>query len=216
MKTWPAILLLSAVALLLVGCDNRAAEKEQLRALFANIDNCYNNADGVGVIDLYTQSTFEYYDTLVPVILDGPRDRVERLPPGYQQEVLLARLKGTREELQGLSGRRYLAHATSRGWYALEPSRRRVDTIGGIDFVSGQEAWGQVYTDGQPTGLRICFRYEDGAWRIDEPASWERSAAAWEDQARQRGMELRPYVASTIEQGLGITLAEAVWDPMPE
>ena len=207
--------MLALLGFFTAGCENRAAEKEQLRALFANIDNCYNNNDGVSIIDLYTEGTFKYYDTLVPVILDGSRETIERLPPAYQQEVLLARLKGSRQELQGLSGRRYLAHATSRGWYALDPSRRRVDTIGGIDFVSDGEAWGEVYTDGQATGLRICFRHENGAWRIDEPASWDRSAKAWEEQARQRGTPVEQYVASTVEQSLGVTLAEAVWEPMP-
>ena len=65
------VVVLGLLALVCSGCDENAAKKEELRALFANIDNCYNTSDGVGVLDLYTQSTFTYYDTLMPIILDG-------------------------------------------------------------------------------------------------------------------------------------------------
>lgn len=207
------LLFLLVAAVALWGCDQYAAEKEQLRALYASLDNSSNTGDGVGIIGLYTESTFAFYDRLVPLILDGSEEEVRRLPPHYQQEVLLARLNGTREELAGLSGRRYFAHAASKGWYAIPRESRMEDTLGGFDFRSAEEAWAQVYANGEATGVRMCFRREEGVWKIDEPRSWEASAESWRAKAEAAGLSVEDFVVRSVWCEGG-EVSASVWGPM--
>lgn len=207
--------MLAALALLLQGCDDNAATKEELRALFANSDTCCNTSDGVGIVDLYTQSTFEYYDRLLPVMLDGTRDEVKNLPPGYQYEVVLARLKSTRAEIQALDGRRYLATATSKGWYVIPTEYRTDDTLGDFQFLGEDEAWASIYTEGEDTGLSLCFRREEGVWKIDEPRSLDASLRAWQDEASREGKTLQDYIEFLASWDQAEDVPDTIWDPMP-
>lgn len=216
MRRLATVVMIGLGALLLCGCDDRAEDKEALRALFANVDTCYNSSDGVGVLALYTQSTFEYYDRLLPIILDGSREAVKELPPGYQYEVVLARLKSTRAQLAGLSGRQYMSMATRSGWYVIPPEYRTNDTLGDFQFLGQDEAWASIYTEGEKTGLSLCFRREDGVWKVDEPRSWDSSLRAWQDEATREGMTLEQYIKFMAAWDQASDVPDSIWDPMPQ
>lgn len=208
------LLLLGLVSLVGVGCDQRAADKEELQGIFATLDNCCNNSDGVGMLGLYSQSTFEQYEALLPIILDGTRDQISELPAPYQYEVLMARLKGSRAALGGLTGRQYVAHATTAGWYSIPRGLRTTDTLGGFEFASDGTAWAGIYTNGQRTGLRMCFVREDGVWKIDEPRQHEASSQAWRATALEKGMTLEEFVIQALSVDENRPIPEGIWDPM--
>lgn len=210
-----ALLVLGLCCLLVGGCDQHASEKEELQALFSTLDNCCNNSDGVGIIGLYSQSTFDRYESLLPIILDGSREQIAALPAPSQYEVLMARLKGTRAELEGLTGRRYVAHAASSGWYAIPADMRTVDVLGAFEFVSADEVWAGIYTNGERTGLRICFVREEGQWTIDEPRAFDASSQAWRATALAHGMTVEEYVLQALSVDENRPIPARIWDPMP-
>lgn len=208
------LLLLGLFCLVGGGCDRHASDKEELQALFATLDNCCNNSDGVGMLGLYSQSTFDQYETLLPIILDGSREQIAQLPAPYQYEVLMARLKGSRTGLGGLTGRQYVAHATSAGWYAIPRGLRTTDTLGAFEFGTDGIAWAGIYTNGQRTGLRMCFVREDGVWKIDEPRQHEASSQAWRATALEKGMTLEEYVIQALSVDENRPISDEIWGPM--
>ena len=220
MRRLATVVMIGLGALLLCGCDDRAEDKEALRALFANVDTCYNSSDGVGVLALYTQSTFEYYDRLLPIILDGSREAVKELPPGYQYEVVLARLKSTRAQLAGLSGRQYMSMATRSGWYVIPPEYRTNDTLGDFQFLGQDEAWASIYTEGEKTGLSLCFRREDGVWKVDASAVdlYAQDTPKHAVQGFVRALERKRYdvvlryVPESHREGLDAAKLKAAWE----
>jgi len=202
------------VCLLAGGCDQRASDKEELQGIFATLDNCCNNSDGVGMLGLYSQSTFDQYEALLPIILDGTPEQIAELPAPYQYEVLMARLKSSRGALGGLTGRQYVAHATTAGWYSIPRGLRTTDTLGGFEFGPDGTAWAGIYTNGQRTGLRMCFVREDGVWKIDEPRQHEASSQAWRATALEKGMTLEEFVLQALSVDENRPIAEGIWEPM--
>lgn len=210
---WAATGALAAAAAL-SGCDRRAGDREDLKAVYATMDSGYNASSPAGILDLYTPETFAYYDGLVGIILDGDAARIGELPAPYQYEVLLARLKGSRAEFEGLTGRQYFAHATASGWYAIPRAQRTSGTLGGFEFIDASEAWAQVYTNGDPTGIRFCFIRTEGVWRIDEPRSWRASHEAWARRAAAQGITLEELIVRTLASDAGSDVPGTIWEPM--
>jgi hypothetical protein len=216
MNTRHGLALVSLLFLILTGCDARSDDRKEMRAVFARLNECNRAADGDGIVDVFTKSSFARNEELVKLGLDGTASQVKALPPNDMMEVLRMRLRSTRPELARLDGRGYVRYATSNGWYVRPPAELSDETLTGFTFTKdAREARAQVVSDGKKVPTRIHFIVEDNAWRYDEPEAmgeFDRDMHKW---ARQERMSIEELVLSLLEDELGKEIPSTVWDPMP-
>jgi hypothetical protein len=150
---------------------------------------------------------------VIKVALDGTKEEVQALGPTQRLEVLLIRLMAKRKDVERLDGREYCEFATSRGWYVTPPLEQTNDTLKKIT-VRGNNASGQLYSDGQKTGLTMRFVKQGGKWRFDEPdavAQWDRT---WQQAASLEGASVTKLILEELEVRTGKEVTDAIWKPM--
>jgi hypothetical protein len=200
----------------LIGCDDKAADKEDIRAVWQQLDTCNNAADGNGVVAVFTESSFAANVKLMKVGLDGTPAQVKALPAFDRMEVLRMRLLSNRAEISKLDGRGYVRFATSKGWYVMPSEDRTKDTLPKITFSkSGTEAWANIVSEGKRTGMRLHFVKEGGQWKYDEPEAMVEYSRLLADEARAAGVSENDFIIDVLEEELGRKIPASIWDPMP-
>lgn len=216
MRPAPALATLGlALCLMAGGCDRHAADRAELASMVADLSRAGAAPDARFLTASFTPETIERYDALIPVILDAPREQIERLPPALQRLVLLARLESTRTDLAELDGTTLLARAITSGWWILAPAHQITLSIGDLEFPSADGAWATILADARPTGVRLHFLRFGGPWRIDEPATVRAMSDAWFDDARDRRVGWSQYILDRVAEAHAGPAPESLWDPMP-
>lgn len=208
-------LFLACSLLFLTACDNHARDKRDIADVYGDIERCNNAKDGKTVVELLTSDTFRRYERLIKLGLDGSPDEVKALPPNDKFEVLLMRLMASREDISKLDGRGYVIFATSKGWYITPPSERSVDFVTKIKISSsGNDAHGQLVSDGYRTDVRLHFVKEGGSWRFDETAA----VADYDDAIRRHcsaeRISVDKFVFDWLEEQTGKPVPNSIWHPM--
>lgn len=210
---------LSSIVLLLLlvltGCDARSADKEEIRAVFQQLEDCNQAADGKNVLAVFTKSSFDHNEQLLKMGLDGTPEQVRALPPADMEEVLRMRLRATREELEKLDGRQYAEFGTGRGWYRRPSSSLSEQRLTKFTFTpDGREARAQVIADGVRTDTRIHFILEDGAWRYDEALAMREFDRDYRAAARDEGLKVHQFILNNLEDETGKEVPDSVWQPL--
>jgi hypothetical protein len=210
-----AALLLTLLLLPLVGCDAHASDKEEISAVFQQLDDCNRASDGKNVVEVFTKSSFEHNEQMLKAGLDGTPEQVRALPPTDMLEVLRMRLLATREELEKLDGRGYVRFATGKGWYASAAAELPDQRLTRFKFsADGREAHAQAVFRGDRTGTRIHFIHEDGAWRYDEALAMREFDRGYRAAAHDEGMKLDQFILSELENETGKEVPNTIWQPM--
>ena len=208
-----AALFLFLVLLLVPACDEFAEDKEEIKTVFDNV-NLYNNTkNGKAILECFTEESFAAYEPTIRVALDGTKEEVLALGPTERLEALMIRLMAKRKEVEKLSGREYCEFATSRGWYVTPPLEQTSDTLKKIT-VRGNNASGQLYSDGQKTGLTMRFVKQGGNWRFDEPDAMAQWDQTWQQAASIEGASVTELILEELEARTGKEITDAIWKPM--
>src|SRR5262245_29571826 len=113
-----AAALMACATGLLAGCEQHTAEKGEIKRVFAASQDLKEQRDGEGLAEVYTAGSFERYDELIKLALDGDEKSVRALGPMDKIDVLRMRCRATRKELKGQDGRAFVEWACSGGWFA--------------------------------------------------------------------------------------------------
>ncbi len=212
----PLLAAVLTVLLSLAGCDARAADKEEISAIYDQLDQCNNNKDGTGVLTVFTKASFPRYEPLIKIALDGTPEQVRALPPTDRTEVLRMRLRATRAELAGLNGMEYTRFATGRGWYVSPDGGQVQSTLTRFRFnKTATEATAELVSDGERSGMRFRFIKEDDYWKYDEPFAIELYDRDLRRAARDEGVSEEQFILDLLEEEIGKEVPATVWEPMP-
>lgn len=180
---------------------------------YSDFTACNNESNGKAIVELYTSRTFEHYDVLLRFALDGTAQQVRALPPIDKCEVLRMRLLGSRSELARMNGRQYVEYATSKGWYVTPPEYRTPLTLRSFKF-GKDDATAELYDDGEATGVRLRFQFEDGRWKYDEHYSTPQWDALWRRAAREEGSSEDEFVVGELEFLYERDVPDSIWNPL--
>lgn len=208
-----SLVLLVFVMLFAGGCDPHAEDKRQIQKVSDDLDFYNNTRNGAQVVNLFTAETFEHYDRLIKLGLDGTPQQVRSLPPLDKMEVLRMRMRSTRSELSKMTGRQYAEYATSAGWYQTPPEDQVQIRLIRFRF-SGNNATAEAQLDRWKTGARMRFEKQDGVWKMDEPSSMAAWDAVYRDLAADEGMTVDEFLFEWLEDEIGRPVPESVWQPM--
>jgi hypothetical protein len=206
-------LLVLLGALLLVGCDRHAADKAQIRQTHASVNACNDNSDGAGMLPLMTEKSFAYYDRLRQIALDGAADKVRGLDPADRLEVLTVRARAKRADIAKLDGRGYVKFCTAQGFYATAPEDRGTSTLRSFKF-GNDTATAEMVEDEEPTGIRLRFVREEGAWKVDEEHNMTELSRFLERSAAKAGVSTDRICEMILEEKLDGEVPQSVWQPM--
>ncbi len=206
--------VMAAVTLALGGCEQRTQDKSDIKQVFTTYYDCNNGRDGAGLMDIFTDATFDRYGELVKLGLDGRPEQVRALTFMEKREVLTMRIKGRRADLEGMDGRRYVEHATSSGWYVLPEDQRSVDTLEDFRFEGESVARPMLVSDGEWTQIRPRFVKENGRWKLDEFSIAPALERLLRSQAKDLGMTAEEILIFELEEQFEKPLDDSIWQPM--
>lgn len=207
-----ACAVLAAVAL--AGCDE---EEAAIEAAFYDQQNAFNQSDGATAVASYTARSFVFYDNLLEHALTSEDDVVRRLAPAAQGELVMMRNRCDVKQLEAMSGRDWVQHATDEGWYTYEEDPDRPEyfyTIGRIDVASdGTTATAQVLIDGVPLERSLEYTFEDGRWKCEIDSE----IAQLSDELRAWAVDIRTPIRELILMWEGEDWGEVrpdIWKPL--
>jgi hypothetical protein len=181
-----------------------------------NIAAAQDSGDGAAILPLYTIQTFEHYDSLLKIGLDGTADQVRRLEPFDRMEVLRMRVKAKRSELAHLTGRQYVEFATSRKWYAQTDPDADDGELQNLQF--GIDcATAEIPIKELKTRVRFRFMKENGQWKYDEPTTFQEMDLVLRKLADSEGIAESELVIGILEDELQMEeIPDSAWQPMPK
>lgn len=188
-----------------------ADDTTDVQAAFSGYRAAILAGEGKTAIEYLSNSTFEYYDQMRSVALDGDRAAVQGLSLINQMQVLMLRLRVPMERLVSMTPRELVAHAVDAGWIgknsvlATQPGRVLVEKDLAVlhPLVNGQEA-AHVFR----------FYRESGRWRLDLISTIQQANAALQLAAKQAGIKDSEFILALLESALGQKIGPEAWDPL--
>ena len=86
--------------------------------------------------------------------------------------------------------------------------------LGDVAQLASGRASGLVLAVGLPSGFRVGFARERGAWRVDLPASLESAGRVVTQTARATGASEDAVIVSLIAAASGRPVGKQVWSPL--
>jgi hypothetical protein len=201
---------------LLPGCDARAADKEEIEQVYADLDRCNNSKNGAAALEIFTKESFAEYDRLLKIGLDGTAEEVKALGPVQQLEVMRMRVRAKRSDVAGKSGREYVEFATSRGWYVAPPEDHTMELLKKFRFAQDGSATAEVISDGDSTGVRLRFVKQEERWRFDEVYANKQWDAVLRRAAREEGLSEDELLLEILSDEVKQEIPDSVWQPMTD
>ena len=203
---WVCVLLASVVA----GCDQ--ANREEIRAVHATLEQAIVSRDGQTVAAMMAHPSVEYHDRLLSYAGLATRQQVKQSPAFERFLILILRQVMTKEEMAQLDGRRFVSKIVSEGWF--EPNfRRPVRTIADIQFTSSNVASAALVVDGIETELRYGFIKEDDRWMVDDTLVDQVYNRLIDEAASRAGVSEDRFIIQMVEAVTGERVSDSIWDP---
>ena len=112
------VMIATAIAMtlaFLAGCDPNAKHKEAIHAAWTTMKTGYTSPDGAAVAKMLTRDSLDHYGRICRHAMDMPEIELLKQPPTTMLEVLEARRKCTRKELEKLDGAGFVTLVVNRG-----------------------------------------------------------------------------------------------------
>lgn len=223
MRTRPTSLLATWLVLVstlcfATGCDPHAQDRADIRKVTDDLARAYRDGDGDAAVKLVTQESLDHYGKLVKLALDGKPDEVKKLPPNDKFEVLNLRARCTRKQLQGMGGAAYQKFVTKEGWWSSPDIESWTQNMIGLRIASdGLSATTPLFIDKRHrTDHTLRWQKVSGLWRFDELATRPFVDELVTDEAEFLGMSVDQLIISAIEEDIGKSVGDGIWNPMPK
>lgn len=185
------------------------SDRQAIRATMQEVDALTDASRGEEAAALMAPESFDYYERLRRIALDGAAREVHALPAVEQAEVLSMRNRMDRAQLDALDGRGWVVHAVNQGWWRDEESW----DVGRVR-VRGNSASGTAFIDGEETILTIHFVRVGDRWTVDQrqvDPEWESAIA---DAAAAEDKSVPEILVQWEEEETGRPVRKDIWDPM--
>jgi hypothetical protein len=206
---------LRAAAAMVLAVPAHAEEDEAVRAAFARWRAVTAARDGAAAAELVTERSRAYLSQLQDMALAAPRSTIETLPPADLLMVLRLRHEFTADELRPLSGGELIRISVEEAWSS--PKVLAPLTVGAVDL-AGEIASLWVERAGEPVPIRLLFRREQGAWKLDLVALARGSDAALAEtlvfRAARARVPMEEVLRWAIEDTSGHLVDKDLWAPL--
>lgn len=204
------------------GCEPKSADQKAIKSVWERHADANETSNGKAVVALSSKSTFEYYDRLLKLGLDGKPDQIKKLTPFEKAEIVLMRHRSTRAELRKLDGKGYIEYATSKGWYAFgnDPDDPLNHQLGKIKVGGdGASAWAEVFFfddkgKKRKSDYAIKFFKEGGLWKLDETSVHLMWSHEYTRYAKEFGKSEDEFIVWLEEFWSGQKVPDTIWQPM--
>ena len=188
-----------------------------VRDAFARYVAALEARDGATAAALVTADSLAHEERLRDLALTAPPATVAALPPADQLAVLRLRHEFTAEELRPLAGADLVRITVEEAWSSPKPLA--VLTVAGVD-AAGDRAALRVERAGEPVPLRLLFRREEGAWKLDLVELARGSDAALAEtlafRAQRAKVPVEEVLRWVIEDTSGYLVVKDLWVPLAQ
>ena len=204
-----------AVAGMLLAATTLAETVNSVPAAFDAYRAAVTARDGSAAVDLVTAGSQAFYQRLRDAALTAAPREVADLPPADQLMVLRLRHEFTAAELQPLNGAELIRIAVSEAW--ASPKVLAPLTVVAVDE-TGDTATARVERAGEAVPIRLVFRRENAAWKLDLPELARGSDAALAEtlafRARRAKVTVDEVLRWVIEDTSGHLVDKDLWQPL--
>lgn len=210
LRTRGKVVVAIMLAILASGGVARAGAEEEIRSVYDRYREAVLAKAGETVASLMSKESIAYHQTIRDLALDGTREVLKQRLLVEQNQVLLLRLRMTREELEKLSGQALVAHFVSKGWVTMPGTTQA--TLGKVQL-KGSEALGQSMI-GERAGSPDYFRFakEEAGWRFDSAYSNKRGEQSL--KSMQRNRDPQQFVMAIVMSVSEMPVDESIWEPL--
>lgn len=230
-----ALALVTALAFL-SGCDPNAKHKEAIYAAWTSMKTGYTAPDSAAVARMLTCDSLDHYGRICRHAMDMPEIELLKQPPTTMLEVLEARRKCTRKELEKLDGAGFVTLVVNRGcWDGASDGVEITSVKVTGDFAQAslyypeleKEYRGQTFSRAlggrrtrlggsgmdKPPRYPIRFVKDADGWKFDELSSLPNWDQLLLDNARLERVHLREIIKMVLEED-GEELPKTAWQPL--
>ena len=169
------LLVLICVLTITFGC---APDGQDAKEVFDAYFDAVEQADGEAAVSYVSQSTIDYYQSLVDLSLDATEAETRALPFIDKVTVVMIRHRLPAEVIRTMDGRALFVHGVEQGWVGKQSMDRLKNS--GLSMhieVDGDRAWAYMTNDdGVKSDRILAFSKEDG-WKLDLVFTLERLAS---------------------------------------
>ena len=211
MLTVIRLFIAASILLLLSTAAAAADDSTAIHEAFSAYRSAILAGNGASATAYLSSSTFEYYDQMRELALDGDLKTVQGLSLINQMQVLMLRLRVPPDQLGSMTPHELVAHAVNEGWIgknsvlAVQPGRvlseKNVAVLHAI--VNGQDA-----------GPAFRFNRESGAWRLDLVPTIQAANAGLQMAIKREGVSESEFMITLIESVVGRKIGAEAWEPV--
>lgn len=221
---------------LLSGCDPNAKHKEAIRVAWTSMKAGYTSPDGAAVARMLTRDSLDHYGRICRHAMDMPEIELLKQPPTTMLEVLEARRKCTRKELEKLDGAGFVTLVVNRGcWDGALDGVEITDLKVAGDFAQASLYYPELEKEyrsetfsralggrrtrfggsgmDKPPRYPIRFVKEADGWKFDELSSLPHWDKLLLNTARLERLHPREVITMALEED-GEELPKTAWQPM--
>ncbi len=205
------LLIAASVLALLSASVASADDSTEVQESFSAYRSAILSGNGTSAIRYLSSSTFEYYDQMRSLALDGDLEKVQGLSLINQMQVLMLRLRVPAEQLGAMTPRELVAYSVDEGWIgknsvlAVQPGR----------VISEKDvAVLHAIVDGQDAGPAFRFNREAGAWLLDLVPTIQAANAGLQMAVKREGISESEFMITLIESVVGRKVGPEAWEPL--
>lgn len=208
------IFLLTLICVLTTafGCASDGQKAiEVFDAYFAAVEQ----ADGEAAVSYVSQSTIDYYQSLIDLSLDATEPETRALAIADKVTVVMIRHRLPAEVIRSMNGRALFVHAVDNGWVGKQSMDRFKNSGFTMQIeIKGKRAWAYMTNaDGAKSDRILAFTQEDG-WKLDVLFTLEASAPAMKRKIAASGVDEDVFAGMVAGAKSDMVVTEKVWQPI--
>lgn len=224
-----AVLVLVMTPAFVGGCDKHAEDKKAIQAVIDIHARANEGKDGNTIATILSDNTFQHYERVLRLALDGTKAEVAALQASDRLEVGRIRVRGKRSVLEKMTGKQYAVWATNQGWYSFgDGSAEGVEGIELTDFKfappdtayarprTGETEMGMVGLRMRRKEKKSPFKYtfikQADGWKYDETSAYEHWSSELDEIAAANRMDTDGLIIELLTEETGKKVPRSIFE----
>lgn len=162
--------------------------------------------DPTTVLKYTIENSLSHFDQVRTLAVDADKAKMMNLPGGLFWEVVTARNRAKRADLEKLSASGFLSYAVAHGWYGSRTGVDAADLTLTKVHSSGESADAILQIDGRTTTLKLYFEKKGEIWQVDADRVFSAFDSRFEALAKRTGMSVQDLIITVEENATGKTI----------
>jgi len=193
------------------------ADQQAVRGVFDRYFNAVKQRDGKAASAYVTQSTIDYYQTMLDACLDFGEERTKAMPLMDRLMVVMVRHRVDPERLRSMTGHDLFVMGVDRGWVGDDSMNRLVS--GAYDFeidVKSETAAISLVdsASGKVNKDIITLEREGGDWRLDLYTLMKKTQPVVRARIIEAEMTENQFILMVAGLNSDKPAEETVWQPV--